>query len=256
MELPTDTTLALRGSMLVVRKHRLGRTPAEMAQARTETAGEAQWLIAAQHPGVVGLARASPDDGILESVHCGMASLRTARLDRQTILDVLEAVITTLIEVHRRGLRHGQLSADHVIISRAATGGPRLCSPAPTPTAPALDLASNDVVGIGQLLAELATSGPIHEPAWLGYATELANPDSGIGLVQAKWLIEARLRPSTHAPRLRPALEHGMRSVIRPAVLIGSGRDRQADRPPTRSRLRGCKRQRADHLGGSLAPDH
>jgi hypothetical protein len=124
-----STTLHLRGSQLVVAKQRLGPAAAVHAGA------EARWLMAARHPGVVALRRVAPGECRIETDHAGLTTLRTHHPDPQGTAEVLGLVAATLAELHRRGLVHGRLRPEHVILGGPRRRHPVLCSPGADPDA-------------------------------------------------------------------------------------------------------------------------
>jgi hypothetical protein len=139
---------------------------------------EADLLHRARHPGVVevvDLERAPDGSASLVTRFAGGHSLATVTLaSADHVAAVVAAVATTLADLHRLGLVHGRVAADHVLLDQRAR--PVLCGPSGEGTP------ADDVFALGELLADLLSSDldgePIPErrlgfrlrqPRWRGY---------------------------------------------------------------------------------------
>ncbi|MDQ3146828.1 MAG: hypothetical protein M3R01_07825, partial [Actinomycetota bacterium] len=126
--------------------------PGEEAEQLRAQAGV---LTAAEHPGVVEVIElvALPDGGArLTTAFAGGSSLRRVR-STAALLPLLAATASTLADLHARGIVHGALDADHVLVS--AADRTVLCGFAPDATGGA----GADVAAFGALVAELVTEG-------------------------------------------------------------------------------------------------
>lgn len=120
----------------------------QLLNDRGDRRAEARWLTEAARPGVVELVSTSEDPFTIITAHAGSRTLRTARLDPDTGLDLMIQLTQLLSDLHRDDFVHGKLTVDHVIIG---PDGPALCSPDGTATTSDVDLA-----GIARCMQELA----------------------------------------------------------------------------------------------------
>ena len=134
------TTPVLRRGELLVSKQRvplrepLGPALEALAhrQGEATTAAEARWLLQARNPGVVAVRRVEPANGLLLTAHAGHASLASADLPPAAVARVLADVAATLADLHRLGLGHGAVTAEHIVLAPYPPGErPRgiLCAP-------------------------------------------------------------------------------------------------------------------------------
>ena len=127
---------------------------------------EAEVLALAQVPGVVELVvPPTPNDPSLVTRWVGPRTLADlpAPLDPARAAGLTLAVAATVARLHRLGLVHGAVQADHVVLDER--GLPVVCgfgragavgSPHPTPEhEPAVRRPADDVAGLGRLLGEL-----------------------------------------------------------------------------------------------------
>ncbi|MGI8758494.1 MAG: protein kinase, partial [Acidimicrobiales bacterium] len=124
---------------------------------------EAEVLRRAAHPGVVELIdERSGDDGTtLTTVFVGGGTLREhmgVRCDLRLAARVAAVVAATLADLHDRGIAHGRLAADHVLVG--AGGQAVVCGWAEailaTGAGAGAATANADVAAMGVLLRELA----------------------------------------------------------------------------------------------------
>ncbi|MEM9891167.1 MAG: hypothetical protein AAF962_09920 [Actinomycetota bacterium] len=177
------TTTRLRRGVLLVAKHRrpideplgAGLTAVATRQARAATVAEARWLLDARDDAVVAVRRVEPDRARLWTAHVATASLASAPLDGAAAAEVLAQVAATLTRLHRRGLVHGAVAAEHVLLRGGPTGTPRavLCAPAALgvdgrPVEPAADL-----VGLIALAAEVAAATGRRRTLWTEAVAQL-----------------------------------------------------------------------------------
>ncbi len=123
---------------------------------------EAQLLHAARHPQVVGVVGFEPgtDDGlaVLTTAWVPGGSLAAASARRRSVRDLvrtLASAAATLSDLHDRGIVHGRIDADHVLVDEQ--GAAVLCGFADAEQhadAPA----SDDVAAMGRLIGKLATA--------------------------------------------------------------------------------------------------
>jgi len=157
------TTLAIRNGRLVVRKV---RPPHPVSRVE----GEARWLAAVRHHGIVGLARVSLAEGLIETEFAGSATLRTARLSPVQRALVLVQVAEILSDCHQRGFVHGSIKPEHVILC-PGTITPVLCSPHYSDNDP-----SADISGLADLVDHGLRCGTgRHASAWLETKVRLIN---------------------------------------------------------------------------------
>ena len=136
---------------------------------------EAQWLAAANHPGVVRLVKQTDDPPAIVTDHVPGPTLRTARLKPSDAARVLAAVSNTLADLHRRDLHHGAVNPDHILLTddRADAAAAILCSPVPT------DDPLIDADGLGRcihwLLADWDDRHLNHADGWARMASGLTS---------------------------------------------------------------------------------
>ncbi|MEL7156497.1 MAG: hypothetical protein AAFN30_07855 [Actinomycetota bacterium] len=125
------TRAELRHGVLLVAKTRrpldepLGPGLAAVAldEARRATVAEAHWLVAARDPGVVAVRRVEPARASLWTGHAAVATLANTTPSSPSVAAILADVAATAARLHQRGLIHGAITADHILL-------------VPTPTAP------------------------------------------------------------------------------------------------------------------------
>jgi hypothetical protein len=186
------TELALRDGRLVVVK---GRPP----EARWATLAEGRWLAEARHAGVVPLRLVAPDRGLVETEFRGPATLRTARLPPDRAARVLSGVAAVLVGLHRRGLVHGQLWPEHVVLAGADRATPVLCSPAAggLGLGPGTDLA--DLARLARFTVDARRLDPGRrlQRAWGEVVTRLESDPRCTPAQAEAWFTElARVRPA------------------------------------------------------------
>ena len=224
--MPGETGLAMSTSgRLVVVKH-AGPGPTAERLRR-----EALVLGRAAHPGVVELVDADSDSGgaSIATAFVGGGTLRErldSGADGGSAMRVVATVAATLADLHDRGVSHGRLTADHILVD--AEGRAVLCGLAEaalssdpggtTPTAAA------DVAALGGLLHEVAASGagPYGvELRRLGDRAGAADPAARASMRSLAAALEA-LSPQSAGgtPRLgdpsAPSAAGGRRLVARP----------------------------------------
>ena len=164
---------------------------------------EAQVLEAAAHPGVVGVLDLVelPDGGVrLTTAFAGGHSLRRAR-NPAALLTLLAATASTLADLHARGVVHGALDADHVLVS--ASDRTLLCGFAPGPSAEA----SADVTAFGLLVAEVVREGRGPDLDELRRIAQRAGATPAPTMASVATMLDALLSPApaARAPR-RPKI--------------------------------------------------
>lgn len=207
----SSTTLTLTAGSVVVTKIRVPIDSFGSPQlheevvdrARRATLDEASWLARARHPGVVRLHHVAPVERRLETVLAGRASLRTVSLSasqaRMAILDLA----STLADLHARGLVHGRLAPEHVIVDGRRPGHVVLCSPSGTENDPTIDLQA--LVGI----AEHLNSGFARSvPGWSEAIDDLRARGSTIESPDVVTVFDG---PGVRSPALLRRLRWGLR---------------------------------------------
>lgn len=183
---PTRVQLGADGRAVVVKE-------APPGPAAERLRAEARVLRRAAHPGVVALESLTerPDGSVaVTTVHAGVV------VDRADAA-VLAAVASTLADLHERGLAHGRVAAEHVLVG--PDGRPVLCGFAgPGDASPA-----DDVVALGRL------------------AVELGPDDDRLRAVAARALVDD---PSAR-PGMR-ALALGFEALVAPPRLVVAPRRR------------------------------
>lgn len=189
----TTTTIDTIGENVVVMKRRTPagdgsarlRSAEALEIARTRTEAEGRWLAAAQHGGVVRLRRVSSTDGALTTYFAAMLTLRTARLPPRQTAATLARVAETLGDLHRRGVVHGNLMLDHIVVAGHRLERPLLCSPSPEPC----DDPAIDVMALASLVEQVGhherTNGPFRRSnerrRWQRAIDELRNDSGRLG---------------------------------------------------------------------------
>lgn len=117
---------------------------------RPDRTAEARWLANARSPHVVRLI--SFEDSVIRTRHAGQTTLRTATATPPEAAGLLLGLARTLVDLHGRGLIHGKLTLDHVIVAGAGDrpNGIVLCSPDGNASTP-----SDDLVAFGELVERL-----------------------------------------------------------------------------------------------------
>lgn len=117
---------------------------------RPDRTAEARWLANARSPHVVRLI--SFEHSTIRTRHAGQTTLRTATATPPEAAGLLLGLARTLTDLHGRGLVHGKLTLDHVIVAGAGDrpNGIVLCSPDGSATSP-----SDDLVAFGELIERL-----------------------------------------------------------------------------------------------------
>ncbi len=160
---------------------------------RATLAAEAARLERASHPGVVMVVDQAEDH--LDLRWAGGHTLATSRPEASAVAGTLASVAATVADLHRLGIVHGRLRADHVVID--GDGRARLCSIRPPAPGEPEPTPADDVLAIGQLLAEAAGAETEIEPIpdrrwrrtrWSGYhrralltlADQATDPDPAV----------------------------------------------------------------------------
>lgn len=183
----TSTTSILAGGALSVVKRRLPlrcpRSPELELRAREQaeqaTIDEATWLAEARHRTVVRLTRVAPATCSLETAYAGRISLRTAQLSARDAASALQSVAVTVGELHDRGLIHGQLAPDHVIVDTHPPGQLVLCSPRPGADDPTIDTS-----GMVRLADQLRLRLAPRSPAWASALADLQERTQPIDIAE------------------------------------------------------------------------
>ncbi len=133
--------------------------------ARDRLAHEAAVLVQARHPGVVELVAgpgsgAGDEDGDLVLRWIGTRTLADLRAPSAVEVAVhLAAVAATIADLHDRGVVHGRVTADHVVLD--GDGRPVLCGFGEASTAAdTRHPRTEDVAGLGRLLGALLERSP------------------------------------------------------------------------------------------------
>jgi hypothetical protein len=125
---------------------------------------QASRLDAARHPGVVELLGFSASDGVAE-LRCvslaGGALAEYGPMTAEEAAGVAAALATTLADLHSRGVVHGALAPDCVLLT--GDGRPVLCGFATG----GLDILSpaDDIAALGELVSNMVDDGPLAELA-------------------------------------------------------------------------------------------
>lgn len=240
------TTTRLRRGVLLVVKHRRplrqplgpGLTTLARRQAEAATVAEARWLLDARDRGVVALRRVEPSRACLWTAHVTTASLAAARVEPVVVADVLRQTAATLVRLRRRGLTHGALTAEHVLLQPLATGGVRavLCAPAADPdgagsdgdpldgaerfdrTSEAADPPHTDLAALTALVADQATVATHRRIVWQQAAADLRALPLGDGSA------DADVRSMTAAVAVLADLAHRLGRPPSGAELMAVGR--------------------------------
>ncbi|MDH5521654.1 MAG: hypothetical protein OEZ14_14110, partial [Acidimicrobiia bacterium] len=139
---------------------------------------QVRWLTRAQGPGVVRLHDVGPN-GEHYSTEFGGPLTLAAATDPAATLPVVNAVWAGIDRLHRLGLTHGAVAAEHVVIG---TGGPLLISPGgPEPLGRRHDIASfgRMIAGLAEVWSVEAIVDPAIAAHWNAIGrrlTELGDP--------------------------------------------------------------------------------
>ncbi len=221
------TSAGREAPALIVRKYI--DEPARLAH-------QVRWLTRAQGSGIVRLHAVDSDAGHYSTCFGGPLTVAAAATDPDAAVTMLGAVWGVLERLHRLGLTHGAVTADHAVI---AGHGPLLLSPGgPEPVD-----RSDDITGFGQMIVGVAgvwsataTGGDPLVERWATTGRRII----ALG-EQAASSDERHLVTGAEVRRLLAELQPADRSVRwsagawfrkRPGE---SGRGRRADRRPIRS---------------------
>lgn len=177
------TTAELRHGVLLVAKRRLpideplGPDLSARAerQARRAIEAEAQWLVTARDPGVVAVRRVEVDRSTLWTEHVATDSLAglAETVSRASVAaEALAQVAGTVARLQRRGMAHGALRPEHVLLAppRRSTGvlgvgggltRAVLCSPATDPA-----LAVDDATAVVSLVDDWRSRAGRRRTPW------------------------------------------------------------------------------------------
>lgn len=178
---------------LVVRKEPL-------ASGHGDLRAEAGWLRRAAGPGVVEVVDDASDEDRLTTIHAGAHTFRTAAPTPDQAGPLVASLLRTVASLHRRGLVHGALGPDHLVLTG---GGVVLCSPAPGATDPQLDRQA--VVELIEAARERwgpAGPAPANDRTWRRTTELLLRPDAGWSLEDIADLLD----PTPAAPPSRRRL--------------------------------------------------
>lgn len=127
---------------IIVRKH---------LEDTARLAHQVRWLTRAQGPGVVRLHDVGRGAGHYSTVFGGRRTLAVAATAPESTLPILTQVWFVLERLHRLGLAHGGIVADHVVIG---ADGPLLLSPG-GPDPERADR-GHDIASFGRMIGDLA----------------------------------------------------------------------------------------------------
>ncbi len=157
---------------------------------RLDRKAEARWLANARSPHVVRLI--SFENDVIRTRHAGQTTLRTATASPQEVAALLLGLARTLAELHNRGLVHGKLTLDHVIVPNGndRSHGIVLCSPSGSATEP-----TDDLKAMGEIVERLlerwdsASINVPHRREWDQLRSRLTHPGDQITAQRvARWM--------------------------------------------------------------------
>lgn len=189
-----------------------GRTVEEHQQAIDR---EVQWLRqAAGLPGIVRLAPESgaASDGLrqVRTLFAGSATIRSGCPDPATAARALAGVARTLAQLAGRGLTHGSVTPEHIILG--TDGRATLCSPnTGEPSTGEGVPPESDLVGLGRVISfatEQWDEPPENLTQWLLVAHRLEQSDPTMSAHRAALMLDELAAPSTthRTPRRRGRL--------------------------------------------------
>lgn len=194
---------------LVVRKEPL-------ASGHGDLRAEADWLRRAAGPGVVEVVDDASDEGRLTTIHAGAHTLRTAAPSPDQAAPLVASLLRVLASLHRRGLVHGALGPDHLVL---AAGGVVLCSPAPGATDPQLDRqAVVEVIDAARERWGPAAVAPAADRTWRRATELLLRPAAGWSLDDIADLLDPM--PAAAPRRRRLALPARRAPGVPAAALV------------------------------------
>ena len=122
------------------------------AAGRARLRHEAELLEAARSPGVVELIAFADDDGgaVLSTSWLGGGTLESSTLPPKKLATAGAALALTMAALHERGIVHGRITGDHVLLDSA--GRPVLAGFADASTAAGPAAAADDVRSLGELV--------------------------------------------------------------------------------------------------------
>ena len=215
------------GPLLVVRKQ---------LDDHVRLTRQVRWLTRAQGSGVVRLHNVGTDADHYSTVFGGPLTLGAAATSPEATQPLLADVWSVLERLHRLGLAHGAVAADHVVVG---SGDPILISPGdPESVDRRTDIASfgRMVTGLAEVWSADATVDPTVVARWRAVGLQVAelgatvDADGGDRLVsgaEVRRLLAQLLLENRFGFRAGPGLRTRRRR--------GSTRDRRAGRRPSRS---------------------
>ncbi len=144
---------------------------------KADRQAEAAWLAKARHRGVVRLLGITVNPVVIRTLHAGGTTMRTENPAPEVACHLLTDAAVTLADLHDRGLVHGQITLDHLVVSEHHI---TLCSPSGTGSDKAEDLAAlgRCVTTLLERWANTKTSVP-HPQDWERLAQHLTEPREG-----------------------------------------------------------------------------
>jgi hypothetical protein len=174
----TTTSIEVAGEDLIVTKRWIPAPghPDDGVLAQTEA--EARWLLAARGEAVVSVRRVDPTRGLLSTDFAGGHTLRTYRHGPRSAAGVLAEVAVALTGLQRRGLVHGKLTLDHVILTGADLTRPTICSPLGLPTGTAAPPDPTvDLIALADLADRLGPVRGRQRQRWRAVVERLRAPE-------------------------------------------------------------------------------
>lgn len=139
--------MATRVSLEALADGRVAVVKVALTGDRQDRQSEARWLAEVRHRGVVQLLGVDDDPVTLRTLHAGSTTLRTANALPRTAAILLADAAVTLADLHDRGIVHGQITLDHLIVCEERV---LFCSPDGTESEKRTDL-----TGLGQCIQSL-----------------------------------------------------------------------------------------------------
>ncbi len=224
-----DVTVADGPSGAIVVKDHSGPLPERGRTADLHLAAvrrELNWLASAE--GINGVVRPIDHGGggaVVATEFAGGHTLRSACPEPASAALALQTVCATLASLAERGLQHGSVAPEHVILSSDGSSGV-LCSPN-TSADPAQR--TDDLVGLGQCVTfcidtwGARQSPPENLAAWLLLAKQLEDADPTMGPMRAKSALAEICTPASSHKRRGVGLSVAVAAVIIAGAWLAAG---------------------------------
>lgn len=169
--------MATRVSLEPIDDGRVAVIKTALAGDRHNRQAEAEWLARARHRGVVRLLDVTQNPTRIRTLHAGNTTMRTGTPTPAHAAHLLTDAAVTLADLHDRGMVHGQITLDHLVIDQARIV---LCSPTGVAEDPQIDI--EDLGHCVEVMLDRWEESECEIPElddWRQLAAHLTEPEDG-----------------------------------------------------------------------------